>query len=166
MSSNKKRLAFVSGTLAVALVGGGLAVAYWTTTGSGTGTGAVGSDTPVTVTQDSLVSGLVPGGPSSKLDFTINNGGTGPQTINSVAVSVSSVTKAALAPAGSCTAADFDVTQPALGGAVELAVGDNTFTSGLGGDVASTGAKVSMINSASNQDACKGATLEFTYTVS
>ncbi len=166
MSSNKKRLAFVSGSLAVALVGGGLAIAYWTTTGSGTGAGTVGTSTAVSVTQDSTVSGLVPGGPSAALDFTVNNGGTGPQTINGVSVSVSKVTKAVGAPAGACTAGDFTVAQPALGGAIELAVGDNTFTSGAGGDFANTTAAVSMKNTASDQNGCKGATLEFTYTVS
>lgn len=161
MSSNKKRLSAVAGTMAVVLVGGGLAIAYWTTTGTGTGAGSVGTSTAVTVTQDSTVAGLVPGGPADVLDFTIDNPGDGPQTINSVVVSISDVT----AP-GTCTAGDFDIDQPSLGGAVELAVGDNTFTSGTGGDFENTGAQVSMINSASNQDGCKGATLEFTYTVS
>lgn len=166
MSSNKKRLAFVSGSLAVALVGGGLAIAYWTTTGTGTGSGAVGTSTPVTVTQDSTVSGLVPGGPADDLDFTINNPGAGPQTINSVTVSVSNVTKAVGAPPGACTAADFAITQPDLGGAVELSTGNNAFTAGNGsGGPADTGASVSMINSATDQNGCKGATLEFTYTV-
>lgn len=159
-SSNKKRVAAVAGTLAVALVGGGLAIAYWTTTGSGTGTGAVGTDTPVTVTQDSTVAGLVPGGPADALDFTVDNNAAGPQTINDVDVAITGVSNAG------CTAADFTVTQPNLGGAVELPVGNTEFTSGLGGDVANTGAQVAMINSASNQDACKGATLTFTYTVS
>lgn len=160
MSSNKKRLAFISGGLAVALVGGGLAVAYWTTTGTGTGAGAVGTSTAVTVTQDSTVSGLVPGGPADDLDFTITNPGDGPQTINSVTVSISGITSS-----GSCTVADFAITQPTLG-PVELAVGANTVTSGAGGSFANTGAKVSMINRAAvNQNGCKGATLEFTYTV-
>ena len=118
------------------------------------------------VTQDSTVAGLVPGGPADVLDFTIDNPGDGPQTINDVTISVSGVTKAGGAPPGACTAADFAITQPDLGGAVELAVGNNTFTSGDGGDVADTGAEVSMINSASDQNGCKGATLEFTYTVS
>jgi hypothetical protein len=161
MSSNKKRLSAVAGTMAVVLVGGGLAIAYWTTTGSGTGTGDVGTSTVVTVTQDSTVAGLVPGGPADVLDFTINNSSDGPQRINSVVVSISDVT----AP-GTCSAADFDIDQPNTGAFVDLPVGDTTFTSGAGGDVANTGAQVSMINSASNQDGCKGATLEFTYTVS
>lgn len=166
MSSNKKRLAFVSSSLAVALVGGGLAVAYWTTTGTGTGSGAVGTSTAVTVAQTSTVSGLVPGGPAADLDFTITNPGAGPQTINSVAISVSGVTKAVGAPSGACTAADFAVTQPNLGGAVELAVGANAMTSGNGsGGPADTGADVSMINSNGDQNGCKGASLTFTYTV-
>lgn len=159
-SSTKKRVAAVAGTLAVALVGGGLAIAYWTTTGTGTGAGAVGTDTPVTVTQDSTVAGLVPGGPADVLDFTVDNNAAGPQTITDVDIAITDVS------AVGCTAADFTVTQPNIGASVALPVGNTEFTSGAGGDVANTGAQVSMINSASNQDACKGATLEFTYTVS
>lgn len=166
MSSNRKRLAVVSSTLAVVLVGGGLAIAYWTTTGSGSGAGAVGTSTTVTVTQDSTVADLVPGGPADVLDFTINNPGAGPQTINSVVVSISNVARAGGA-VGACTAADFDVVQPDLNGSVELAIGDNAFTAGDGsGGPDDTGAKVSMLNSGSNQDGCKGATLTFSYVVS
>jgi hypothetical protein len=161
MSSHKKRLSAVAGTMAVVLVGGGLAIAYWTTTGSGTGAGTVGTDTPVTVTQDSTVADLVPGGPADPLNFTIENDSDGPQRISSVSISITDVT----AP-GSCSAADFDVDQPNTGSFVDLPVGDTTFTSGSGGNVANTGAQVSMINSVSNQNGCKGATLEFTYTVS
>ena len=163
MSSNKKRLAFVSGSLAVALVGGGLAIAYWTTTGSGNGAGTVGTSTLVSVTQTSTVADLVPGGPADVLNFSINNGGDGPQTINGVSVAITDVT-----PSGSCSAADFTITQPNIGGAVALAVGDTTFTSGNGsGGPANTGAKVAMVNDlVNNQNGCKGATLEFTYTVS
>lgn len=160
MSMNRKRLAAISGTLAVVLVGGGLAVAYWTTTGTGTGSGAVGTDTPVTVTQDSTVAGLVPAGPADVLDFTVDNNAPGPQTINDVDVAITAVSNVG------CTAADFSITQPNIGASVELPVGDTTFTAGVGGDVDNTGAQVSMINSASDQNACKGATLTFTYTVS
>jgi hypothetical protein len=161
-NTNKKRLGAVAATVAVALVGGGLAVAYWTTTGTGTGSGAVGTDTPVTVTQTSTVTGLVPGGPAQELDFTIDNGAAGPQTINDVAISITDVT----AP-GACSAADFSITQPDLGApSVELAVGNTSFSSATGGDVENTTAAVAMVNSASNQNGCKGATLEFTYDVS
>jgi hypothetical protein len=161
MSSHKKRLSAIAGTMAVVLVGGGLAIAYWTTTGSGTGSGAVGTSTSVVVTQDSTVADLVPGGPADVLDFTIDNPSDGPQRISSVAISISDVT----AP-GACSAADFSIVQPSTGSFVDLPVGDTTFTSGAGGDIENTGARVSMINSASDQNGCKGATLEFTYTVS
>jgi hypothetical protein len=161
-NTNRKRLAAIAATVGVALVGGGLAVAYWTTTGSGTGSGSVGTNSLVTVTQTSTVSGLVPGGPAQDLDFTINNPAAGPQTINGVNVSV-----AVTSSPGSCSASDFSITQPSLGGAVELATGNNTFTAGSGGTFANTGASVSMLNrSGVNQNGCKGATLEFTYTVS
>jgi len=118
------------------------------------------------VTQDSTVSGLVPGGPGSDLDFTVASTATGPQTINGVVVSISNVTKAVGAPVGACTSADFALVQPNIGGAQVIpANGNVTFTSATGGDVANTGASVSMVNSGSNQNGCKGATLQFTYTV-
>ena len=109
------------------------------------------------------MTGLVPGGPSQELDFTVNNAAAqGPQTISGVSVAVSVVSSP-----GTCDATDFSITQPNLGGSVALPVGDTTVTSGAGGDVANTGAAVAMVNKpAVNQNGCKGATLEFTYTVS
>ncbi|MEO8330687.1 MAG: hypothetical protein ABI586_11820 [Candidatus Nanopelagicales bacterium] len=170
MNSSKKRFVLVASTIGAVLIGGGIAVAFWTTTGSGTGSGAVGTDIPVTVAQNSTVANLVPGGPAKPLDFTVSSTATGAQQISNVAVTVSSVTKAVGAPAGACTAADFSVTQPSkpsAGTPVSIpAAGSVTFTSGVGGAQANTGAQVSMINSASNQDGCKGATLVLSYAVS
>lgn len=170
MNSSKKRFVLVASTVGAVLVGGSIAVAYWTTTGSGTGAGAVGTDTPVTVTQDSTVSNLVPGGPAKAIDFTVTSTASGPQQISGVAVTVSSVTKAVGAPAGPCTAADFSVVQPSKpSGGTPVSIpanGSVAFTSGAGGAQANTGAQVSMVNSASNQDGCKGATLVLSYAVS
>jgi hypothetical protein len=170
MNSSKKRFVLVASTIGAVLVGGGIAVAYWSTTGSGTGSAAAGSDVPVTVVQDSTVAGLAPGAPAKDLDFTVSSTATGPQQISNVAVSVSSVTKAVGAPAGACTAGDFSVTQPSkpsAGTPVSIPAGGSvSFTSGAGGAQANTGAKVAMINSAANQDGCKGATLVLSYAVS
>ena len=153
-NTNKKRLGAVAGVTAVALVGGGLAVAYWTTTGSGTGTGTVGTDTPVTVNQTSSVSGLVPGGPAADLDFEVVNTAAGPQSIQGVTIAVTT-------PAAGCSAADFQITQPNLGAPlVEVPVGTTAF------DSIDTGAQVQMLNrSGVNQNGCKNAALTFTYTV-
>jgi hypothetical protein len=149
-NKNKKRLGAIAGVTAVALVGGGLAVAYWTTTGTGTGTGTVGTDTAVTVTQTSSVSGLVPGGPAQDLDFDVLNPAAGPQTINAVNISVSTT-------AVGCDVNDFTIVQPNLGGAVQIAAG---------GTYSNSTATVALQNTSANQDACKLAPLVFTYNVS
>ena len=156
MSHNKKRLGVVASMLAVLLLGGGVAFAYWTTTGTGTGTAGVGTDTHVTVTQNSTISGLVPGGPAVDVDFQVDNPGAGPETINGVSIAVT-VTSSP----GTCTPADFAVTQPNISGPVVIAGGGTATFAG-----ATTGADVSMVNSGSNQNGCKNATLQLTYTVS
>jgi len=166
MHANRKRFTLIASTMAAVLVGGGVAVAYWTTTGNGTGTGAVGAGTTqVTVAQDSAVSGLVPGGPAKPLDFTVSNPTSGPLQISDVAVSV-----AVTSSPGTCSAADFSITQPSkpsLGTPLQVAGGGSlSFTSAGSGATGGTGAAIAMVNSSSNQDGCKGATLDLTYAVS
>jgi hypothetical protein len=156
MSQTKKRLGVVASMLAVLLLGGGVAFAYWTTTGGGTGNASVGTDVHVTVAQ-TAVSGLVPGGPAVPLDFTVTNPGTGPETISGVNV----VVAVSAHPNGACSASDFVVTQPNIGGASEIYAGDAAAF-----DSVDTGAAISMTDTGSNQDGCKGATLQLTYTVS
>ena len=157
MSHNKKRFGVVASMLAVLLLGGGVAFAYWTTSGSGTGTATVGTDTHVKVTQTSTISGLVPGGPAADVDFQVENLlGTGPETISGVSIALT-VTSSP----GACTAADFDVVQPNIGGPVAIGAGATQAF-----DAVDTGASVSMKDRAVNQDGCKNATQQLTYTVS
>ena len=156
MSASKKRFAFIATATAAVLVGSGIAMAFWTTTGSGNGTADVGSDTPVTVTQTNSVSGLVPGGPAADLDINVASTADGPQTINNVQVAISSIT----GNPGTCTAGDFTVVDPNLGGAQVIPAHGN-----VDFDAVDTGASVQMINAAYDQNGCKGATLHFTYSV-
>jgi hypothetical protein len=165
MENSKRRMVENAGSVAAVLLGGAVAVAFWTTTGSGTGAGDVGSDIPVTVSQDSTVSGLVPGGPAAPLDFTVSSTAPGPQQISDVAISVT----VDGSPAG-CTAADFSITQPSKpSGGTPLAVpanGSLSFTSAGAGPTGGTGAAIAMVNSGTNQDACKNVDLTLTYAVS
>lgn len=149
---SKKRFALVATTTAAILVGGGMAAAYWTTSGSGTGSATAGTSVDVTVSQDSTVEDLYPGGPSQALDFTINNPGPATQYISSVSISVASTSNAG------CDADDFDVTQPTITPG-QLAVGDTAYLS------TATGAAISMKNLSTNQDACKGMTINLAYSV-
>jgi hypothetical protein len=150
-TNDKRRFMVIAIATAAVLVGGGVAVAYWTTTGTGTGTVGAGSGSTVTVTQNSTISGLYPGGPSQAIDFTINNPGPGQQYVTAVAIAVTGTSNP------SCTSADFQVTQPTIT-AGEIPTGGTAYTS--------TGAAIQMIDRAANQNACKGATVNLSYTVS
>ena len=161
MNIRSRRVAVVASIVAITLVGGGAAFAYWSTTGSGAGTAGVGTSALVTVTQTSVNSGLVPGGPASAIDFTITNPGAGPETVIAVAMTVSSVTKASGVPAGTCDATDFMITNPTFVSTVIASGATTAFLS------ASTGAQIAMVNKVLvNQDACKGATVNLAYAAS
>lgn len=70
---NKKIAAVAVG--AVALTGTGVAYAFWTTGGSGTGSATVGTDSPVTVvaSPDANEVPLVPGGAVNSLKLVVTN---------------------------------------------------------------------------------------------
>ena len=152
-TTHKRRFAIVALATAAVFVGGGVAVAYWTTTGSGTGSVATGTSATVSVTQDSTITGLYPGGPAQDLDFTITNPNPGAQYISAVAVAVTGTSNAG------CTSADFQVTQPTIT-AGNIAAGATAYTG------ASTGASIALKNTVLNQNPCKGVTVNLSYTVS
>lgn len=155
----------VAMTVAGVLVGGGVAVAYWTTTGSGTGSAPVGTSTPLTVTQNTTFTSLVPGGTAQGIDFTLNNPSTADVQVTSVVVAVASTSAGA-----ACPPANFTIVQPSKPSVTTPVIvagsSSESFTSGAGGEQASTGATLRMDNTASNQDGCKNATVNLTYTVS
>ena len=81
--SSKKRFALIASTVAAVFVGGGIAVAYWTTTGSGTGTAATGNSSTVTVSS-TAITGLYPGGPAVPIVLNVNNPNASAQYIATV----------------------------------------------------------------------------------
>ena len=155
---NKKSAAIMIAALAV-IVGGGAAYAYWTAGGSGTGTGATAaSNSNVTVVQTSTVTAMQPGDAAQSLNGTFNNPNSGPAYVGTVTASIASVVKAGGAPAGTCDATDYVLAGAAMGKNAEVPA-DDTGTW--------TGATIQFNNKAAvNQDACKGATVNFAYTVS
>jgi len=148
MRFHTKRTVAVAAVLTVAL-GGGVAFAYWTTTGSGDGTAATATDTGVTVTQDTVVTGLFPGGPAVPLDFTIDNPGPSAQFVTNVVLSVVGVP--------GCAANNFAVVQPTITGA-NLPVGPTAYVG--------SGASVKMVDTGVNQDLCKNVSVTVHYAVS
>ena len=149
-----KRGTLLVASLATALlVGGGVAFAYWTTTGSGTGSAAAGTSSAVVVTQTNTVTGLYPGGPAQDINLNIANSNSAAQRLETVAVSVSSTSDAG------CTAADFTVTDATI--AAEVPSGSTNAYLG-----SATGATIKMKNAATSQDACKNVTINLAFSAS
>lgn len=147
----KKKIFLVTAFLM--LVAGG-AFAYWTTTGSGTGSAETGSNSPITIVQTGSSATLQPGGASSTLSGTFTNPNTSPVFVNQVTATLDSVTGAGTAAAG-CTTADYALTTPTITIGAEVSPDDSTTWSGI---------QVRMVNSATNQDDCKNATINLAYT--
>jgi len=158
-NNNKKRTIKVV-VLAVGLVmAGGAAIAYWTAGGSGTGTADTGTGTTLTVNQTSTVTGLAPGGSAQTLSGNFDNPNAGPVYVTSVTVSISSVVKAGGAPAGTCDATDYTLSNATMSVGAEVPTGN--------GKGSWTGATLAFNDkAATNQDACKGATVNLAYAIS
>ncbi|MFM9920120.1 hypothetical protein [Lacisediminihabitans sp. H27-G8] len=157
--STKSRKSIVLAIVTVVLVGGGgaAAFAYWTATGTGTGTGATGTNAAVTVVQTSTITNLRPGGAAQTLSGNFTNPNDSPTYVTSVTASIASVTKAGGAPAGTCDATDYTLA------AATMTVGAQVPSGTAQGSW--TGATIAFNNKpAANQDACKGATVNFAYT--
>lgn len=157
-SARSRRAAGVL-TAALFLVGGGAAYAYWTVSGAGSGSVTTADVDSVTINQTSTVTDLAPGVAAQTLSGDFDNPNDGPVYITSVTVSIDSVTKAAGAPAGTCDASDYTLTGATVPVGTEVASGD--------GKGAWTGATIAFNNKpTTNQDACKGATVNLSYTAS
>ncbi len=77
--------------------------------------------------------------------------------VGTVTASIASVTKAVGAPAGTCDATDFTLATPVMNVGAEVPVGAAVGTW--------SGATIKFNNKNSNQDACKLATVNLSYTV-
>ncbi len=150
----KKRFAAIA-ALVAALVLGGLAYAYWTQGGNGSGTASTGSTVAITVNQTGSPTGLYPGGPAAALSGTFDNPNAHPVHISSVTAAVHAFTAQADVNKPTCTAADF-----AIGGA-----GTGAIVVPNGTGVGSwSGLTVSMLDNGLNQDNCKSVTITVDYT--
>jgi hypothetical protein len=153
---SKRRLLVIGGIVTALVAVSGTALGYWTTSGTGSGTADVGTIPGVSVVQFGATGGLVPGGAAQPISFTIHNAGTS-QYITSVAIVVSGVSGGGNAHGG-CQATDFSIAGGTVAIGADLANGDHDYTS--------TGATISMANTGSNQDDCKGASVTLGFTAS
>jgi hypothetical protein len=146
----KKRTVLVLSAVAVLAVAG-LAIAYWTTSGSGSGSGAVASSNGTLTLHGTISNELTPGG-SSPVAFTADNSNSSSQQVGTVHAAVSIDT--AHAEAG-CEASDFTIADTP----------ENQVIAANGKAVAlSNEGTISMTDTNSNQDACKGATISLALT--
>lgn len=141
--TTRRKLVLVAG-LVVTLALGGIAFAFWTTTGAGTGSGTVGTSTAL-VLHGTAPTLLYPG-TSSVVNFTVDNSNTGAQTVTTIHLDSVSTDAAH----STCVTTDF--TMP------DVASGQNFAGSTNGQAVTATGT-LTMANTLLNQDACKNAPL-------
>jgi hypothetical protein len=127
----------------------GVAMAYFTSLGSGTGTATVGSSSNVTL-HGTVASSLYPGS-SSKATFTVDNPSPGAEFVNTI--HLESITPDAGHSGCSTvlTGGNPDFTMPDV-------TASQSFPSGNGQAVTATGT-LTMRETGVNQDACQGATL-------
>jgi hypothetical protein len=110
------------------------------------------------------LTGLLTPGTSRSLELTLTNPNKKPVAVSNLTVTVQAVTRSADAIARNlpCTPADYAVTQ--YGGPYPLTIPGSTSSalSTLGVPAAGF-PRVAMLNTATNQDGCKGATLTLAF---
>jgi hypothetical protein len=151
---NRKWAAALGAVFLLAAAG---AYAYWTGGGSGTGSAATGTTAAITVTQTSVITGLYPGAAATPVAGKFNNTNSGPVYVNDVSATISSVTGPNITGPLPCTAADYQLNGFPVQVRTQVA-------SGAAQGNWSGSASIQMLNSGSNQDGCKGATVNLAYT--
>jgi hypothetical protein len=140
-----KRALTVLGVIAVLAVAG-IAVAFWTASGSGSGTGTVASSNGSLVLHGSIAPGLTPGGEEA-VSFTADNTNSSSLQVGTVKAVVSIDEEHAEA---GCEASDFSVADTAE---------NQTIPANTSGVALANDGSITMADTEANQDACKGATI-------
>ena len=158
---SKRKIAATIAITAILVGGGGAAaIAYWSAGGAGTGTATTGTSAGVTVNQTAAASNLTPGGTTQALSGTFTNANAGPVNISTVTATITGNSKSA----AGCLSTDYVLsnggvaTVPSVATPLSVPSGTNVG--------AWSGLTLSMTNTAANQDACKGATVNISYVAS
>lgn len=152
--STKRAVAIATGLIVFA--GAGLAYAYWTAGGDGTGSAPTGTSTALVVNQNTVVDPMFPGDTAQTLSGDFDNTSDGTVHVSTVTVSIASVFQGA-DPAVGCSADDYTLTGAEMAAVQEVPVGT--------AEGNWTGATIKFNNTTDNQDACKGATVNLAYVV-
>lgn len=151
MSRFTSRRGIIAAVLAISVATA--AYAYWTAGGSGTGSATAGDTDPLTANQTSTLTPMYPGDSNQTLSGDFDNPNPGPVYVTSVTAAIDSVTGGA----GACDATDFTLSSATMAIGRQVAAGD--------GVDSWSGAQIRFNNKATNQDGCKGATVNLSYTI-
>jgi hypothetical protein len=174
LANVSKKKAFVVSTL-VTLAVTGAALAYFTSTGTGTGSASVGTASNLTVTGTSA-STLYPG-TSSTVSFTVNNTSSGHQRLGSITLTAihactgagSSWNGSACSNAGTeqttCESSDTSASSTTDNFSMPVVASNTDFGPGNNQTVTQTGT-LAMNDLASSQNSCQGANLTLSFTTS
>jgi hypothetical protein len=132
----------------------GVAAAYFTNLGSGTGTATVGSSSSVTL-HGAVASALFPGA-SSTVTFTVDNPSPGAEFVNTIHLGSIAPDAGHSGCSTTITGGNPDFTMPDVSAS-------QGFAPGNGQAVTATGT-LTMRETGVNQDACQGATLTLNLT--
>lgn len=99
-------------------------------------------------------SDLYPGGSARPIDFTVHNPGTSSVRLQSVTISISSITDQHSSTGPACSPSWFAITQPAF----------SPFTLASHHTATFTNASIRLLNRSVNQDACEGASINLAIT--
>ena len=145
---SKRKRAVVFGLVA-ALVVAGAAIAFWTSSGTGSGTATVGTDSGLPISAVTFGNTLYPGG-KTPVSFTITNSSASTAiTVAQVAADTSFGATGVTGLPGGCLAADFTFPTFTVNQSIPAGGTLNLTVPTAGG--------LAFANTAVNQDACKGA---------
>jgi hypothetical protein len=158
-----KTMGAIALTAGLVLGGGGIAFAYFTSGGSGTGQATVGSTgrTDFAVTSSWSDTNLFPGSDAVPFTLTVQNTGSGDEHAGVVDITVASQTETGDvfdhgAAVSGCLASWFTVTP-------QVTVGSTLSAGAYDRDI--EGADISMTETGTSQDACQGHAVDMTFTV-
>jgi hypothetical protein len=150
-----KKVVVVVAALALVGLGGGTALAYWSSAGTGTGSATTGTSTNWLVTSDAATgAALTPGGPTDTVLVHVKNPGSGVQHLNAVTAVVAESDGTPWTIVSGCSAADYTVT-------IAVAPGDVAAGATVNGS-----ATIKMIDTGLNQDGCKLASVPLYFAAS
>ena len=151
MSHLKRKRVLIGLSAVVSLALAGAAIAYFTSTGSGTGSASVGNASNWTVSVAAPSGGpLYPGAGSQSFAYTVTNASSGHQQLNGTSASIP-------AQAGSGDILTSGVAQAGCKAAWFTAANTSIAPTNLaGGGSASSSVTVTMQDSGTDQNACQG----------